>query len=315
MNSWMFYLILAAIPGVIVFAVVAKYLEILQVRRWSSAPGRIVVSTSQAREVSRGDANSNDTELRSFAGIEYEYTVAGRTYRGTRVSIGEDMGNFEVAETIARYPVGKAVTVYYNPNKREQAMLERDLPPGIFKAVIIFTVALVALVVGAVVGFGKLSTLVTSLVPNTSNGPFVAACLGFAALASLFIYAIQRNAALQRTWPTTTGRVESSGVHAFESRDNDDGRLRTKYRADVVYSYEVAGVRYTRDKLGSSETSSNIEKFARRIADRYPAGSTIEIHYNPANPAEAIVKPGGRTLLLLWLLPLAMVILAYIAAQ
>jgi hypothetical protein len=103
MNSWMFYLILAAIPGVIVFAAVYKYLEILQVRRWPSAPGRIVVSTSQAREVSRGDANSNDTELRSFAGIEYEYTVAGRTYRGTRVSIGENMGNFEVAETIARF--------------------------------------------------------------------------------------------------------------------------------------------------------------------------------------------------------------------
>ena len=55
MNSWMFYLILAAIPGVIVFAVVAKYLEILQVRRWPGAPGRIVASASQAREVSRGD--------------------------------------------------------------------------------------------------------------------------------------------------------------------------------------------------------------------------------------------------------------------
>jgi len=315
MNSWIFYLILAAIPGVIVFAVVYKYLEILQVRRWSSAPGRIVVSTSQAREISRGDPNSNDTELRSFAGIEYEYTVAGRTYRGTRVSIGEDMGNFEVAETIARYPVGKAVTVYYNPNKRDHAMLERDLPPGMFKAVIIFVVALVALIAGAVVGFGKLSALVTSLVPNTGNGPFVAACLGFAALASLFIYAIQRNAALQRAWPITSGRIESSGVHAFESRDNDDGRLRTKYRAEVIYSYEVAGVRYTSDKLGSSEMSSTVEKVARRISDRYPAGSTIDIHYNPANPAEAIVKPGGRALLLLWLIPLAMVLLAYIAAQ
>jgi hypothetical protein len=109
--------------------------------------------------------------------------------------------------------------------------------------------------------------------------------------------------------------VESSGVHAFESRDSDDGRSRTTYRADVVYSYEVAGVRYTRDKLGSSQMSSNVEKFARRISDRYPAGSMIEIHYNPANPAEAIVKPGGRALLLLWLIPLAMVILAYIAAQ
>ena len=31
------------------------------------------------------------------------------------------MGNLEVAETIARYPVGKAVTVYYNPRKRDEA--------------------------------------------------------------------------------------------------------------------------------------------------------------------------------------------------
>ena len=104
-------------------------------------------------------------------------------------------------------------------------------------------------------------------------------------------------------------------MHAFKSRDDDDGRLRTKYRANVVYSYEVARVRYTGDKLGSSETNSNVEKLARRIADRYPAGSTIEIHYNPANPAEAIVKPAGRALLLLWLLPLGMLILAYMAAQ
>jgi hypothetical protein len=315
MNTFMFYLILAAIPGVIVFAVVAKYLEVLRVRRWSSAPGRIVVSASAARAVSRGDADSNDTELRNFAGIEYEYAVAGRTYRGTRVSIGENMGNFEVAETIARYPVGKAVTVYYNPAKHEQSVLERDLPPGVFKAVIIFMVVLAALVAGAVVGFGKFSTLVTSLVANTGNGPFVAACLGFAALASLFIYAIQRHAALQRSWPTATGRVETSGVHAFESWDNDHGRSRTQYRADVVYGYEVAGVRYTSDQVGASRTSSNVEKFARRIADRYPEGSTIEIHYNPANPAEAIVKPGGRALLLLWLIPLAIVTLAYVAAQ
>ena len=70
MSSWVFYLILAAIPGVNVFAAVYKYLEILQVRRRSSAQGRIVVSTWQARAVSRGDVNSNDTELRSFAAIE-----------------------------------------------------------------------------------------------------------------------------------------------------------------------------------------------------------------------------------------------------
>src|SRR5262245_12563145 len=152
MNTFMFYLILAAIPGAIVFPVVAKYLEVLRVRRWAGAPGRIVVSTSAACAVSRGDADSNDTQLRNFAGIEYEYAVAQRTYRGTRVSIGENMGNFEVAETIARYPVGKAVTVYYNAAKHEQSLLERDLPPGVSKAVIMFMVVLAALVACAVAG-------------------------------------------------------------------------------------------------------------------------------------------------------------------
>src|SRR6185312_9853983 len=118
-GTWVLILVLIGFPGLILFAVIYKYMEVKQASRWPSVPGRIVVSTSESREVSRGDASSNDTELRNFAQIEYEYTIANRKYRGSRVSIGENMGNFEVAETIARYPVGKAVTVYYNPNKRD----------------------------------------------------------------------------------------------------------------------------------------------------------------------------------------------------
>ena len=314
-GTWVLILFLVGFPGLILFAVIYKYMEVMQARRWSSTPGRIVVSGSEARDVERNDPNSTDTEVRTFALIEYEYTVAGRKYRGTRVSIGENMGNFEVAETIARYPVGKEVTVYYNPNKREQAVLERDIPGWIWKAGVIIALVIVGLLVGAIFGYGKLVDVLTNVLPNPARAPFVAACLGFAALAALVIYGIQRQASSQRKWPTASARVESSGVPAFESRDSDSGRLRTQYRAEVIYGYEVAGVRYTSDKLGSSQMSSNIETAARRIADRYPTGSTIEIHYNPSNPAEAIVKPGSRALLLLWLIPLAMVILAYVAAQ
>ena len=314
-GTWVLILVLIGFPGLTLFAVIYKYMEVKQASRWPSVPGRIVASGTAGREVSRGAADSSDTEVRTFALIEYEYTVANRKYRGSRVGIGENMGNFEVAETIARYPVGKQVTVYYNPNKREQAVLERDLPSWIWKAGIIIVLVLVGLIFGAVFGYGKLVDVLADVVPNPARAPFVAISLCFAAVAALVVFAIQRQASLQRKWPIAQARIESSGVHAFESRDSDDGRLRTQYRADVIYSYEVAGVRYTGDKLGSASVSSNVEAAARRKAARYPAGSAIQVHYNPANPAEAIVKPAGWALLLLWLIPLAMLILAYVAAQ
>ena len=77
-------------------------------------------------------AEGHRFEERNFADIVYEYSVAGRKLRNNRVSIGEDLGNFQVAETIAKYPVGTVVTVYYNPLHPDQAVLERDLPKGMW---------------------------------------------------------------------------------------------------------------------------------------------------------------------------------------
>jgi hypothetical protein len=51
--------------------------------------------------------------------------------RNNRVSIGEDRGNFQVIETIAKYPAGAIVMVYYNPLHPHEAVLERDLPQGL----------------------------------------------------------------------------------------------------------------------------------------------------------------------------------------
>ena len=51
---WLVYLFLAAIPGLIVFATAYKYIEVRRTARWPSAPGRVVVSTSEARDVRVG---------------------------------------------------------------------------------------------------------------------------------------------------------------------------------------------------------------------------------------------------------------------
>jgi hypothetical protein len=315
---WIVYLFLAAIPGLIIFAMVYKYVEVAKAARWPSAGGRVVVSTSEVREVNAGGPNSTDTEPRNFAKIVYEYTVAGRTYRCDRVSIGEDMGDFEVAETVARYPVGKAVTVYYNPSDRAQAVIERDLPPGIWRTMAIFVVVLVGVIVGSVVGFRRLGDVMASIVANPAQAPFVTACIGFALFAALIIYGVQHRARRMLAWPTAPGRIEASGVHEFQALSTDDGSSRwvTEYRANVVYSYEVGGVRYTGDKSGTTgRVSSNIAALVRSGAARYPAGSAVEIHYNPDNPAESILNPRVGALWLLWLIRAAVLALAYFVAR
>jgi len=318
-DNLMIFLALAAFPALIVAAGVYKYMEVMRAARWPKAQGRVVTSTSEARTVRSGGPDRNDTERRTFAKIVYEFSVAGRKYKGGRVSIGEDMGNFEVAETIARYPVGKDVTVYYNPVKPSECVLERDVPPGLWKGFAIILAVVVGLIVTGVIAFHKMGDLVALMSGTTRNAAFVAACIGFALLASLIVWAIQRHAVRQRGWPAAPATIEKSGVRAFEElerRDNGPDRWRTVYRADIVYGYEVGGVRYTGDMVaGGTRISSNIEAVARKAAARYPAGMKLDIRYNPDNPAESVLKPMGRWTLLLWLIPASVLLLAYFAGR
>ena len=99
-------------------------------------------------------------------------------------------------------------------------MLERDLPPGMWKGVTIIVLVLIALIVGAIVGFGKLGDMTRAFVRNPSEAPFVAACIGFSLLAALVIYGIQRNVGRTRSWPKAPGRIEESDVHEFQELQN-----------------------------------------------------------------------------------------------
>jgi hypothetical protein len=121
---WFVYAMLLAPVALVAFAAIYKYLEVRAAADWPSVPGKIVTSKSEVRQVKVPDSSREDGhrfEGRNFASIVFEYAIAGQTYRNNRVTIGEDRGNFKVTETIARYPVGKPVTVYYNPARRSSA--------------------------------------------------------------------------------------------------------------------------------------------------------------------------------------------------
>lgn len=88
------------------------------------------------------------------------------------------------------------------------------------------------------------------------------------------------------------------------------------YRPEILYSYQVNGVRYTADKSKTgTQVSSNLRSAAERAVQDYPAGRMIEVHYNPDNPADSAVDPSAGLIWLLYAVPIGLLTLAYFIAR
>lgn len=92
----------------------------MQSQKWSSTDGQI--TTSRVSE----NQSSSDDNLTYTAKIAYEYTVNDTKYIGSTVAFG-DYGSSDPAHAgniVSRYPVGKSVKVYYNPDDSQTSVLE-----------------------------------------------------------------------------------------------------------------------------------------------------------------------------------------------
>jgi hypothetical protein len=61
--------------------------------------------------------------------IAYRYTVLGREFSSNKVhylNTGESLSDDYARSYVKKYPVGKVVTVFYNPDQPQQAVLEPD---------------------------------------------------------------------------------------------------------------------------------------------------------------------------------------------
>src|SRR3954464_13745672 len=175
---WFVYLMLLGPLLLVLGAAAYKTLQVRAAREWPQAPGKVVVSKAEVRETRVIDSDREDghrTEQRNYANIVYEYSVAGQKLRNNRVSIGEDLGNFQVAETVAKYPVGAIVTVYYNPLHPNEGVLERDLPKGLWGCLGIGTVIVLAIVFGSAFGLNKLSEFAAAHLADPKLSPLVIA--------------------------------------------------------------------------------------------------------------------------------------------
>ncbi|MET1078642.1 MAG: DUF3592 domain-containing protein [Pseudomonas sp.] len=107
-----------------------QYMEYRAAKNWPSVNGTI----NGIRVESHTNTRSNDnglrrTETRYEVKARYQYEVKGMHYTGHRISLNSSTHSYSsrssAESTLAQYPVGKVVTVYYNPEQPDKSLLQR----------------------------------------------------------------------------------------------------------------------------------------------------------------------------------------------
>jgi hypothetical protein len=316
---WFVYAILLAPLGLLLVAAAYKSLQVRAAREWPSTAGKVVVSRAEVRKIKVIDsdrAEGHRFEERNFADIIYEYSVAGRKLRNNRVSIGEDLGNFQVAETIAKYPVGAVVTVYYNPLHPDQAVLERDLPKGMWGCLGIGTAIVLAIVFGSAIGLHQITEFVSTRIPQHGNSAAAVAFGAFGTAVALFALVLHRQASLAMKWPVVSGTIKLSDIEQYRAAPMDgSSRSRTMYQRRVSYTYKYNNHTYTNVHASlASNVASTSNWLVRKSTTDYQNGATVKVWVNPDNPAQATLEPRTGFVWVLWVTAVAIWGVAYYAA-
>ncbi|MCE9644398.1 MAG: DUF3592 domain-containing protein [Chloroflexi bacterium] len=99
-----------------------------QAADWIAAPGTVITS-----EV----IHSIGGKLSFSAHIVYQYTALGRRHTSSHVTIAELMGIFDTGKDeamakVKKYPAQSTVTVYYDPQDPQRAVLQKNGDASLF---------------------------------------------------------------------------------------------------------------------------------------------------------------------------------------
>jgi hypothetical protein len=299
-------LIFLPMVALIVVAAASKGLDFQRAQSWPTARGKIVRSELIAKH--HRFAGEPET-VENAPAVEYEFSADVGHYRGSRIGIGDDSGGANSEATLARYPLGAEVTVYYDPNDPKNCVLERDgpfhasataqgataaAPQRISAARVVLALVQAALLIGAIWWlFARGPDFITAHFPKAdAEVAIFAACFGL--LALLLFVAAHHHSKVAQQWPKAAGTVVKSEVESF--RETTSGRTTTMYRPAVEFSYEVRGRSYRSNQIKLGMTASGTQDYAEKVATKYLAGSAVEVHYDPDNPGDgALENPTGAT--------------------
>ena len=268
-------------------------------RNWPSTIGKIIASDVEPYST---DRETGDT--RSSVSIRYSYVVDGKTYRGDRIGWGKKTVMLTpAAESLsARYPVGASVPVFHDPAKPGSALLE---PRGQGKSSEM-TALVLFLIIFCVIEISLLPLALLGYNPSTPRGMplfgFFLPLAGFAmAISGVASYLRLRRLVLaSHDWPKAPGKIVSAAVSTVYERNSGDtestiNRTAKKYRADIQYAYRVGQRDFAAAAISLGWAPLyGFARDAEAVIAKYPAGTKVDVYYDPANPERAVLQPDSR---------------------
>lgn len=113
------------------YGAIRMRLKTAQAHKWPTVTGTIVSSELE----SETDRHDGKPMTMYGAAIRYSYQVGGKSYESDSIQLGgtsETSRPGEFERMVARYPKGKSVKVYYDPDDPATATLEPGALGGIF---------------------------------------------------------------------------------------------------------------------------------------------------------------------------------------
>ncbi len=110
------------------------------------------------------------------------------------------------------------------------------------------------------------------------------------------------------SFATTTGTVTHSEV--IRSRGSKGG---TNYQPKIHFAYTVLGREFTSECFHHGDMSGGDAKWAEQVTKDFPKAKSVTVHYDPENPADAVLLTGlegSELFLAIFLTPFNCVMLA-----
>ena len=109
-------------------------------------------------------------------------------------------------------------------------------------------------------------------------------CFPVAALLAARRRWFEARARASGAWPTVPGKVERSRVEKAATQYG------TNYRLALAYRYQVGGRDYEGDRVEFGPRRVDSQDLIERLAEKYPAGAQVTVHYDPDDPANAVLE-------------------------
>ena len=226
--------------------------------------------------------------------IRYKYQWEGQEFTGSKLTDSGDNRRSEYEDLVdAERKLSRRGTCYINPEKPEEAILERKIT-GAWFGLIFASVGSLFLVFGLSIFKNKKSKAValSSKAKNNSDlktGPVGYLFFGIFALVGtgIFLGLVAPTAKkyfAAKTWQPVEASVIWSTVR---SHNSDDG---TTYSPDIFYSYRFQNEPHRSNSYSLMSGSSSGRDSKQEIVDAYPRDHKFTCYVNPDKPWQAVVE-------------------------